>query len=517
MSRDPAQQVSKRELHWIIFALMMGMLLAALDNTIVSTALPTIVGDLHGASHLSWVVVAYLLSSTVSTPMWGKLGDLHGRKVYFQSSIVIFLIGSIACGFAGSMIQLILFRALQGLGGGGLMVGAQAVIADLVPPKDRGRYAGAFGAVWGGSTILGPLAGGFIVDYVSWRWIFFVNVPLGILALIVVAAVLPASRNRVSHVIDYLGVATLTVSASALILFTSLGGTSFAWMSAKSLLLVGGGLLLAVTFVVVERRALEPVIPLKLFHNKVFSTTSLVGFVMGFAMFGAMTFLPLYFQTVRGASPTASGLRMLPMMVGVFTMSILSGQLASRGRRYRPIIISGTIVLAIGLFLLSRVTPSTNMITMTGFMFVTGTGMGMVMQLLTTAVQNAVPMSDMGAATATSNFSRSIGGSFGTAVFGAIYANELPSELATQFRSLHVHAPALATSSWTPRSLAVLPHPVLHAILSAISTSIQHIYLWSVPVALLAVVFAVLVPEVKLRSTIHLTDEVPMSTSSFLE
>src|SRR5664280_848550 len=390
----------KRDLYWVFGALMLGMLLAALDSTIVSTALPTIVGDLHGASHLSWVVVAYLLASTVSTPLWGKLGDLHGRKIYFQAAIVIFLVGSMLCGLAHSMLALILFRAFQGLGGGGLMVGAQAVIADIVPPRDRGRYAGFFGATFGAATVLGPLLGGVIVEYWSWRWIFFVNLPFGIVALIVTAAALPKAGAREQHVIDYAGIITLTISASALILFTSLGGTSFAWGSAKSLGLLTAGIVFAVLFMLIERRSSEPILAPHLFKNRVFGSGSAIGFVVGFAMFGAMTFLPLFLQDVRGVSPTMSGVRLLPMMVGLFGASIIAGQLVSKGWRYRPFPILGTLVMTMGLLLMSTVNESTSSLVMAIDMFVLGAGLGLVMQILVTAVQNAVDQSDLGAATA---------------------------------------------------------------------------------------------------------------------
>ncbi len=317
MDAPVIQQVTKRELYFIFGALMLGMLLAALDSTIVATALPTIVGDLHGASHLSWVVVGYLLTTTVSTPLWGKLGDLYGRKKFFQAAIVIFLVGSILCGLAHTMVQLILFRAVQGLGGGGLLVGAQAIIADVVSPRERGRYAGFFGATFGAATVLGPLLGGFIVEYFSWRWIFYINLPLGILALIVTAMVLKSSPNRVEHVIDYPGIVVLTLAASALILFTSLGGTSLAWLSGASIALLVGGLVLTAVFVFVERRSSEPILAPHLFANRVFSSASAIGFVVGFAMYGALVFLPLFFQDVRGTSPTMSGLRLLPMMAGL--------------------------------------------------------------------------------------------------------------------------------------------------------------------------------------------------------
>jgi EmrB/QacA subfamily drug resistance transporter len=508
------QALPKRELYFVLSALMLGMLLAALDATIVSTALPTIVGDLHGANHLSWVVVAYLLASTVSTPLWGKLGDLYGRKIFFIWAIVIFLVGSMLCGLASNMMMLIVFRALQGLGGGGLMVGAQAVIADVVPPRERGKYSGLFGAVFGAATVLGPLLGGFIVEYWSWRWIFFVNVPFGIVALVVTAAALPNAGERRQHVIDYAGIITLTLAASALILFTSLGGSSFAWMSGKSIALLVGGLLLTALFIWIERRSTEPVLPPSLFANRVFSSASAIGFVVGFAMFGAMTFLPLYFQDVHGASPTNSGLRLLPMMVGLFSASIVTGQLVVRGWKYRPFPIAGTAVMTIGIGLLGTIGVTTSTLLTGIYMLILGIGIGLVMQILITAVQNAVNPADVGAATAGSNFFRSIGGSFGTAVFGAIYTNELPHQLASGLRSSHYSGTLPPVSQWTPVKLRALPVRALEVIVHAISSSISHIYLLAIPVGLVAVLLSLTLPEVKLRTSLHpVADEVPLSNA----
>ena len=514
MSTTTSGPLAKRELYWVLGALMLGMLLAALDGTIVSTALPTIVGDLHGANHLSWVVVAYLLSSTVSTPLWGKLGDLYGRKTFFQAAIAIFVVGSMLCGAATNMLLLIIFRALQGLGGGGLMVGAQAVIADVVTPRERGRYSGLFGAVFGAATVLGPLLGGFIVEYFSWRWIFFVNLPFGILAMIVTAAALPSTSRRVSHVIDYVGVLVLTVSASALILFTSLGGTSFAWLSWQSGLLAIGGVVLAAWFVRIERRAAEPVLPMPLFSNRVFRSASAIGFVVGFAMFGAMTFLPLYFQEVRGASPTNSGLRLLPMMVGLFGASIVVGQLVAKGRKYRPFPIAGTAVMTLGLGLLATLGVTTSSWLTAFYMFVLGTGIGLVMQILITAVQNAVRPEDIGSATAGANFFRSIGGSFGTAVFGALYVNELPHQMAKGLGAIHYHGPSIAVSHLTPQTLHTLPLAVIGVIVHSISASVARIYVWAVPVGLVALLLSFTLPEIALRSSHHpVADEIPLSNA----
>jgi len=514
MSTSAPPTLGQRELRFVLSALMLGMLLAALDGTIVSTALPTIVGDLHGANHLSWVVVAYLLASTVSTPLWGKLGDLHGRKIYFLWAIVIFVFGSILCGFAQNMMELIAFRALQGLGGGGLMVGAQAVIADVVAPRERGRYSGLFGAVFGAATVLGPLLGGFIVEYLSWRWIFFVNVPFGIIALVVTVAALPNAGTRQSHVIDYAGILTLTIAASSFILFTSLGGSSFGWGTWKSLALFGAGVVFTVAFIMIERRSPEPVLPPSLFANRVFSSASAIGFVVGFAMFGAMTFLPLYFQDVHGASPTNSGLRLLPMMVGLFSASIIVGQLVVRGWRYRPFPILGTAVMTVGIGLLGTIGVTTSTLLTGVYMLILGIGIGLVMQILITAVQNAVNPADVGAATAGSNFFRSIGGSFGTAVFGAIFSNELPRQLAAGVASAHYTGTLPVASHWTPVTLRQLDPTALGIIVHAISSSISHIYVLAIPVGVVALLLSLTLPEVKLRTSLHpVADEVPMSNA----
>ena len=514
MAPRESTALPRRELYFVLSALMLGMLLAALDATIVSTALPTIVGDLHGANHLSWVVVSYLLASTVSTPLWGKLGDLHGRKIYFIWAIIIFLGGSMLCGFSQNILELILFRAVQGLGGGGLMVGAQAVIADVVPPRERGRYSGLFGAVFGAATVLGPLLGGFIVEYWSWRWIFFVNVPFGIVALAVTAAALPNAGERKQHVIDYAGIITLTVAASSFILFTSLGGSSQPWGSARSIALFVSGVVFTAMFIWIERRSSEPVLPPSLFSNRVFSSASAIGFVVGFAMFGAMTFLPLYFQDVHGASPTNSGLRLLPMMVGLFSASIIVGQLVVRGWKYRPFPIAGTAVMTIGIGLLGTIGVTTSTYLTGLYMLILGVGIGLVMQILITAVQNAVNPADVGAATAGSNFFRSIGGSFGTAVFGAIFSNELPHQLATRLRASHYTGALPTASQWTPSTLRALPAQALDVIVHAISASISHIYLLAIPVGVVALLLSLTLPEVRLRTSLHpVADEIPLSNA----
>jgi EmrB/QacA subfamily drug resistance transporter len=513
MNTQLAGSMPKRELYFVFGALMLGMLLAALDSTIVATALPTIVGDLKGGDHLAWVVTAYLLATTVSTPLWGKLGDLHGRKIYFQAAIVIFLVGSMLCGVATNMLTLILFRAVQGLGGGGLMVGAQAIIADIVPPRDRGRYAGFFGAVFGAATVIGPLLGGFIVEYFSWRWIFFVNLPFGILALIVTAAVLPGAGERVQHVIDYAGAITLTLAASGLILFTSLGGISFAWGSLQSLALLIGGVAFTAIFVLIERRSTEPILAPHLFKNRVFTSASAIGFVVGFAMFGALTFLPYYFQMVRGVSPTSSGLRLLPMMVGLFGASIITGQLVAKGWRYRPFPMMGTAVMTIGLGLLGTIGLHTSSFDLGIYMLVLGIGLGLVMQILVTAVQNAVDPADIGVGTAGANFFRSIGGSFGTAIFGALFAHEVPQQLAAALKGRVIKAGSVSPTQWTPKLLHKLPPTELAMVLHVLDSSIQFVYRWAIPVGALAFLLSLTLPEIKLRTSLHpISDEIPMST-----
>src|SRR5436190_2009298 len=366
----------------IFAALLLVLLLASLDQTIVSTALPTIVGDLGGIDHLSWVVTAYLLASTVVTPVYGKLGDLYGRKLVLQTAIVLFLVGSALCGVAQNMPELIAFRALQGLGGGGLMVTTVATIGDLVPPRDRGRYQGLFGGVFGVSTVVGPLIGGFFVDRLSWRWIFYINLPIGAAALAVIAVAFHARADRLRHSIDYLGAALLAGGLSSIVLFTSLGGTTYDWSSTQVIVLAVLGVVLLGLFVIVERRAAEPILPMALFRNRTFAVTSAIGFIIGVALFGSVTYLPLYLQIVKGHSATESGLLLTPMMGGVLITSITSGNIISRTGRYRPFPIVGTAVAAVAIFLLSRLAVSTPIWLAALYMLVLGLGLGMVMQVL---------------------------------------------------------------------------------------------------------------------------------------
>ncbi|HUB71743.1 MAG TPA: MDR family MFS transporter [Acidimicrobiales bacterium] len=493
-----AANLDHRRVLLIIGALMLGMLLAALDQTIVSTALPTIVGDLGGGSHIAWVVTAYLLASTVSTPIWGKLGDQYGRKVFFQAAIVIFLVGSAFSGLAHSMLELIAFRAVQGLGGGGLMVGAQAIVGDIVSPRDRGRYVGLFGGVFGVASVVGPLLGGIFVDDLSWRWIFYINIPIGALALVVVAAQVPGHLGRVHHVIDYVGAAVLTMAASALVLVASLGGTTYAWGSAPIIALAVGGAVLVAVFLLFERRAAEPVLPLHLFGERTFSVTSLVGFIIGFAMFGALTYLPAFFQVVRGISPTESGVQLLPLMAGLLVTSIFSGQVISKTGRYRAFPIIGAGVMAIGLYLLSQMGTSTSDAVDAVYMAVLGAGLGLVMQVLVIIVQNAVPQSELGVATSGATFFRSIGGSFGTAIFGAVFSNLLTGNLRSHLHGLSLPR-TFSVADVTPAALAHLPSAVLHGFVGGYAATIESVFLYAVPLAALAFIATWWIPKVELK------------------
>ena len=495
------EQIGQRRRLIIIGALLLGMLLAALDQTIVATALPTIAGDLHGLSHLSWVVTAYLLASTISTPLWGKLGDLYGRKTFFEASIVIFLIGSALAGLSHTMLQLIAFRAVQGIGGGGLLTGAQTIVADVVPARERGRYQGLFGSVFGVTSVLGPLIGGFFVDNLSWRWVFYVNLPIGVVGLAVVAAVLPGHLRRAHHKIDYLGTVLLAGAATSLVLLTSLGGTTYAWSSAPIFIMGAAAVVLGAAFVWAEGRAAEPVIPLHLFRNRVFSAASAVGFVVGFALFGAIAYLPQYMQIVKGVSPTVSGLRLLPLMAGLLTTSIVTGRLVSRWGRYRVFPIVGTATMTVGLYLLSHLGVATGVWLSSLYMLVLGAGIGASLQVLVVAVQNAVSYADLGAATGGATFFRSIGGSFGTAVFGAVFSNVLVGNLASSLHGLSLPPGVTAASGASPAVLERLPAAVHAAYISGYAASLQTVFLVGVPFGALAFLLSWTLKDVPLRTT----------------
>ncbi len=494
-----------RALTTVFVALMLGMFLAALDQTIVSTALPTIVGDLGGLNHLSWVVTSYLLASTVSTPIYGKLGDMYGRKPVFLAAILIFLGGSMLAGLSQSMGELIGFRALQGAGAGGLMVSAQAIIADIVPPRQRGRYMGLIGSVFAVASVAGPLLGGFFVDQISWRWVFYVNMPIGALAVLIVIFRLRLHVPPTRHRIDYLGAALLTGGVAALILLTSWGGSQYAWGSATIVGLGIAGVALLAAFVWQERRATEPIVPLGLFRSSVFNVSSAMGATIGMAMFGAIIFIPLYLQLVYGASATSSGLRMLPLMAGLLAASIGSGRAISRLGRYRIFPIAGTAILAVGMFLLSRLGTGTAPWLASVYMLIVGIGIGLVMQVLVLVVQNDARPENIGVATATATFFRSVGGSFGVAIFGTIFAARLSGQLA---HFPHSVVERLGSGvQLSPAAARQLP-PTVHAdFLQAFAHSLHGVFLWGLAIAVIPFALSWLLKEVPLRTTLSRSAE----------
>ncbi len=499
------EDTDKPALRLIFTGLLLVMFLAALDQTIVATALPTIVGDLGGLSHISWVVTAYLLAQTAVTPLYGKLGDMYGRKIVLQAGLIVFLIGSALCGLSQSMDQLIAFRALQGLGGGGLMVSAQAAIGDVVPPRERGRYTGLFGAVFGLASVAGPLLGGFLTGSFSWRWIFYVNVPIGAVAFFVLAATLPATKQRVEHVIDYLGTALLAAGLTSIILATSLGGNTYPWGSPFIIGLAVGGVILLAAFMFVERRAAEPVLPPRLLSNRVFSIAGAVGFVVGFALFGAVTYLPLFLQVVKGSSPTKSGLELLPLMGGLLITSIASGQVITRTGRYRKFPIAGTAVMTVGLYLLSTLDPASSTTDIFIFMFILGLGLGMVMQVLVLVVQNAVQYSDLGVATSGATLFRSVGGSLGTAVLGAVFSGRLAAELKSVFPP-EAAGKVPSSAAVSPKVIAALPAPVRADYLQAFTNSLNTVFLVAAIVGFLAFILSWFIREIPLRDTVATGD-----------
>ena len=499
--RMPEGSPDQPRVRLIFGALLLVLLLASLDQTIVSTALPTIVGDLGGISKLSWVVTSYLLASTVVGPVYGKLGDLYGRKIVLQTAIVIFLAGSVLCGLSQNMTELIGFRAIQGLGAGGLIVVTIAVVGDIVPPRERGRYQGYFGGVFGVATVIGPLLGGFFVDNLSWRWIFYVNLPIGLVALVVIGTVFQARTDRTRQSIDYLGAVLLAGGLSAIVLYTSLGGTTYPWGSAKMIALVVAGVVMLAAFVLVESRAREPILPLELFRIRVFAITCAIGFIIGLALFGAITYLPLYLQDVKGHSPTTSGLLITPMMAGLLVTSIASGQLITRFGRYRPFPIAGTALTALGLGLLSSIHTDTSTLVVAGYMVVLGLGLGLVMQVLVLAAQNSVDYKYLGVASSGSTLFRQIGGSIGVAAFGAIFANQLAGNLASKLPP-GAHVPA----SPNPSVIKHLP-PALHDAYSAAITNALHpVFLAAAGLVVIAFCLAWLLPELPLRTTSQAPD-----------
>jgi EmrB/QacA subfamily drug resistance transporter len=497
-SERPAAQRSKREIYTVMSGLMIAMLLAMLDNMVVGTAMPTIVGELGGLTHLAWVVTAYTLATAVATPVWGKLGDLYGRKGVFMAAIVIFLIGSVLAGMSQSMNELIAFRGVQGLGAGGLIVSAMAIIGDLVPPRERGRYQGLIAAVMPLAMIGGPLLGGLFTDHLTWRWAFYINVPLGALALVVTAMTMHLPKRRTSHRIDYPGVVLLTAGVSTLILLTTWGGTEYAWGSPTIIGLGIGSVVSLIAFVLWELRAAEPIVPMRLFRNVNFSLVSALGFMVGFAMFGAVTFLPQYQQLVQGASATNSGLLLLPLMAGMLVTLIVVGQLITRTGRYRIYPILGGAFMAAGMLLLAQLTTGTSRVTTSLFMIVLGVGMGFLMQNTMLIAQNSVEMKDMGAASGAATLFRTLGGSLGVSLLGAIYSNQVTGELTTR---LGVKGAALSASGTqlTPAILKRLPEDIRVAFMHAITSGVQGVFLWGTGFAALGFVIALFIREVPLR------------------
>jgi EmrB/QacA subfamily drug resistance transporter len=480
----------------VVFAIVAtGMLLAALDQTIVGTALPTIVGDLGGATHLSWVVTAYLLAETVATALAGKLGDLFGRKRVFMACVIIFLIASIFCGLAGSMPWLIAWRAVQGLGAGGMMVTAMALIADYIPLRERGKYQGAMGAVFGVVTVLGPLLGGFFTDQLTWRWAFYVNVPIGIVLLFFCQTSMPLIKPTKHPIIDYLGIAVIAAASTCLILMTSWGGVEYPWTSPMIIGLGVAGLLLLGLFVWVENRAKEPMLPMRLFRNQVFTVCGILSFIVGFAMFGALTFLPTFMQYVEGVSATASGLRMLPMVFGLIVTSVLSGTIVGRTGTYKIFPILGGAVSALGMFLLSRMGPETPLWESSLYLLVLGLGLGLSMQVLTIVVQNTVAYHDLGVATSGVTFLRTLGSSFGVALFGTVYSNSLKSQLTNVPSNVDLRL------LQSPKGVHALPSPLKELVVGGYAEALQTVFLAAVPVGIIAMLIALTLKQVPLRDT----------------
>jgi EmrB/QacA subfamily drug resistance transporter len=502
-------------LRTVFIALMLGMFLAALDQSIVSTALPTIVGDLGGLNHLSWVVTSYLLASTLSTPIYGKLGDMYGRKPVFLVAILIFLAGSMLAGLSESMGELIGFRALQGIGAGGLMVGAQAIIADIVPPRERGRYMGLIGSVFAVAFVAGPLIGGFFVDNLSWRWVFYVNVPIGALAVVIVITRLHLHTPHTRHRIDYLGAALLSGGVGALILLATWGGTEYAWGSNEIVGLGIVGVVLLAVFVWWERRAIEPILPLQLFRSRIFSVANAMGFTIGMAMFGAIIFIPLFLQVVYGASATGAGLRMVALMVGLLSASILSGRAITRIGRYRPFPIAGTAVLVVGMFLLSLLGVDTPPWVASAYMVVVGVGLGLVMQVLVLVVQNDSRPEEIGVATASATFFRGVGGAFGVALFGTIFASRLSDQLAGL--PLRVTARLGSGVQLDPTQIDQLPAKIHDEVLHAFAHSLNGVFLFGTVLALVPFVLSWFLKEVPLRTTVaRAAEEAPPEPSGQL-
>ncbi|WP_437187947.1 MDR family MFS transporter [Planctomicrobium sp. SH668] len=472
-------------------------MLAALDSTIVSTALPTIMGELGGVDHLSWVVTAYLLAQTIVTPIYGKLGDLYGRKIVLQVGIVIFLIGSVLCGLSQSMLQLIVFRFIQGLGGGGLMVTTQAAVGDVVSPRDRGKYQGLFGAVFGVASVVGPLVGGYITNHWSWQWIFYINLPIGIVAMFVLATTLPSRSIKVRHSIDFVGAALFSVFLCTLILATDLGGTMYAWNSPMITSMAAVIVVTFILFIVTERFAVEPVLPLRLFLNRTFTISSVLGMIVGFSLWGSVTYLPVYLQIVNGATPIESGMQMLPLMGGVLTMSITSGRIISATGRYRIFPIIGMAVMGSGLWILSGMKPDVSPFVASLYFLWIGLGLGMIMQVLVIAIQNAVPYRDLGVSTSGAILFRLMGGSIGTAALGTVFKSQLHAQLSKLLPAGENVAEHVVRIS--PQVMQTLPEDLRAIYTNAFVNSISTVFTVAATIATFGFVLALMLPEHPLK------------------
>ncbi|MFF7152207.1 MDR family MFS transporter [Streptomyces griseoaurantiacus] len=487
-----------RSVRVVLLALMIAMLLAMLDNMIIGTAMPTIVGELGGLEHLSWVVTAYTLATAASTPLWGKLGDMYGRKGVFMTSIVVFLIGSALSGMAQDMGQLIGFRAVQGLGAGGLMVGVMAIIGDLIPPRERGKYQGMMAGVMALAMIAGPLVGGTITDHLGWRWSFYINLPLGAVALIAISVVLHLPKKRAQTRIDYLGAGLLTLGITSIVLVTTWGGTEYAWGSARIMELIGIGVAALVGFLFWQTKAAEPIMPLHIFRNRNFSLMSIIGFITGFVMFGAVLFLPLYQQAVQGASATNSGLLLLPMLGAMLVVSMVAGRVTTNSGRYKVFPLAGGVLLIAGLFLLAQMDTGTSRLTSGIYMAVLGAGMGCLMQITMLVAQNSVEMKDMGVASSSTTLFRTLGSSFGVAIMGALFNNRVQDVMVERAGALGGKMTE-QSAQLDAASLAKLPVQAREAYQYAVSAGTHSAFLLGAAVAVVALVAAVFVKEVPLR------------------